>query len=372
MKRYLVLGVGRQGRAIIDGLRKLEPDALIIGADRSDVVRKEAVLGADDILQEPFVARLLGRGQEPWDCVISALPYSLNEDVGKATILAGLRWVDLGGHVQTTDSLTSYALTKAKAPIATDIGLAPGLLNILTWQWIKQHRNGTPFRVSMYCGGLPVPQPNNYWDYYLTFDPNGLVNEYYNDIERLKDGRLVTTKECLQPLESSPILSWNSQFAFEMGATSGGAPASFLSALANAGILDAHYQTLRYPGHFVKALDRRQEIHNEHPGDPLGNHRNLVRLFAEECTAEEPFEDRVFLGATLHDGSGQITHRQEIHATENFTAMQIATAYPTAAVAMLMAHGHLDGNKVVQYQDIAGARFQSMINYLDILKAPTP
>ena len=69
------------------------------------------------------------------DVVINALFYTFNEKVARTAVEIGVHSIDLGGHIGgATDAVLSLA-EKAAAKgvtIIPDLGVAPGMINILT------------------------------------------------------------------------------------------------------------------------------------------------------------------------------------------------------------------------------------------------
>ena len=161
--KCLVLGVGRMGTAIAYAMDRLgfhvvgmdtNPEAANnipqkVNLEDGTTPRNEFFIvdGADDICKGI-------EGQEKPDVVISSLPYHQTEIVGKWCIDNGVRYCDLGGRVDVSESINDYAKEKATKPIMTDLGLAPGWVNILAEQGYSQI-NAQVDKIEMMVGGLP-------------------------------------------------------------------------------------------------------------------------------------------------------------------------------------------------------------------------
>ena len=135
--RYLVLGVGQQGRAIAFDLLR-DPASEVILADRDPDLLEEVCSWLDDprVEMEPLDAddrEVLEVVMEDVDVAISALPYRYNVGVTEAAITAGTHLLDLGGNndVVAAQLELDPAAREAGVLIVPDCGLAPGLSAIL-------------------------------------------------------------------------------------------------------------------------------------------------------------------------------------------------------------------------------------------------
>lgn len=348
-------GSGRQGRAIVNSLKILDPRCEIHSVDTADLTEEvEKREGVYHDCHYPIDAI----HSIPADVVISALPYPLNATLGRRAIEKGRRWVDLGGHTQTTSSLEKFAKESGRTPIATDQGLAPGLMNILAWKVLCEV--GPAHTLRLLCGGLPVQEPSNFLKYYITFSPIGLVNEYLNSIHGLLGGSITR----LANLSPTLPVRWEGR-TFEAFATSGGAPLAFLEEMKEAGVDTCVYETLRYRGHAaaIKFLSdsglRRDEI---------------ARAIQNACYfGGLELTDRIFLGIEAYRpgefSASTTTYRWEIRMVpDGMSAMQKGTGCTAAVVADLMASGALDQHKVVRYRNISALPdFYSKLTMLGVL-----
>src|SRR5699024_7875375 len=78
---------------------------------------------------------LLADYMREFDVIINALFYSFNETVAKTAIKVGVSSIDLGGHIgNVTDKVLSMndAAEKAGVTLIPDLGVAPGMINILS------------------------------------------------------------------------------------------------------------------------------------------------------------------------------------------------------------------------------------------------
>lgn len=361
MKKYLILGgAGRQGIAIATALKILDPDCEIHVVDQEDARGLIEGCHPPHSYVRTDLSPVDAVNDLPADVVVSALPYFLNEEVGTLAIENGLRWVDLGGHVQTTQALEKRTLAIGRRPIATDQGLAPGLANILAWK--ARDDVGVAHTIRILCGGLTPRTPFNFLKYYLTFNPMGLVNEYLNQIDVLIDGRISR----FAPLSPTTAVRWNER-VFEAFPTSGGAPLSFLEEMQDVGVATCIYETLRYKGH----AESIRFLHT------AGFTKEQI-ADAIEKTCSWPgleLEDRVFLGVDVFSPGGSFSspttaHRWEIKKPgAGLSAMQKGTGYTAAVVAAMMADGHFDQLRLVSYRDIASTPgFFARLKSLNVLE----
>jgi lysine 6-dehydrogenase len=126
----------------------------------------------------------------PVNALLSAVPYALNLDVARACIAAGAHMADLGGNTDVTWSELALdgAARAAGISIVPDCGLQPGMGNTLAVFAMQQMSD--PEDVRIYVGGLPL-EPRPPFDYLLTFNIEGLTNEYDLESIVLQDGRRV-------------------------------------------------------------------------------------------------------------------------------------------------------------------------------------
>ena len=116
-------------------------------------------------------------GAQKPDIVISSLPYHQTGEVAMWCIENGVRYCDLGGRVDVSEAINIYAKEKATAPVFTDLGLAPGWVNIVAEQGYKSIHAEVE-DVKMMVGGIPAIKTNPPLNYALTWSIDGLINEY--------------------------------------------------------------------------------------------------------------------------------------------------------------------------------------------------
>lgn len=174
------------------------------------------------------------------DAVISCLPFHLNLTVAEAAHAAEVHYFDLTEDVATTDRINELAAAGTDVVLAPQCGLAPGLIGIvgasLTRQFAEMHS------IELKVGALPQ-NPVGLLGYAFNWSPEGVVNEYLNDCEVVRDGvrKMVPAMSELERV----VIGGN---VLEAALTSGGLGTMCRTFEGQVHRLD--YKTLRYPGHF--------------------------------------------------------------------------------------------------------------------------
>ena len=373
-----ILGTGRMGTAITWAMKELGFDVVCVDADHTAGDRLNLLLGnhnfvfyrtnhlMDDI-HEIF-------GLEEPDVVISSLPYDQLLEPAKYCISQEYRYCDLGGRVDVSKDINEFAAKHATVPVMTDLGLAPGWVNILTEEGCRKVVNATD--VSMMVGGLPdyLQSTKNILRYFPTWSVAGLINEYRDDCQVLEDGEI----RIARGLEGHDRhIETQHLGALEAFYTSGGASHT-LKSMQDRGVQNCSYRTLRYPGHrdMVKFLIRKCKLDDA----------TLKRIFVKGTHTDDPTYDCVIMISEVKNSDTGLSWSREIlvksdhlQHISSFTAMQKATAFPIASVASLMAGGKMEGDKdqrrdyytqypkSLTYKDIPTELFNDNLKKLNIL-----
>tara|TARA_Y100000310_G_C20605796_1_gene775398 strand:- start:10 stop:1143 length:1134 start_codon:yes stop_codon:yes gene_type:complete len=375
MKNVTIIGVGKMGSAIawaMDrlGFRVMGVDSRAasaqvlngLGNQHSFRLVGRGFVSDYSSLDKLFTANIHSQIVAP-DVVISSLPYHQTEPLADYCIEHGLRYCDLGGRVDVSDRINKSAVEKATKPIMTDLGLAPGWVNILT-EWGCKEIRKSPEEVKMMVGGLPGIPDNPPLNYAVTWSVDGLINEYKDDCEVLVNGEIIKVPG-MEGLETVYIKKIDEEL--EAFYTSGGAShTTYL--MKERGIKNCSYKTLRYKGHgdAVKFLIRKCELDDD----------CLTPIFENGCASRHG--DIVIIKVEIK--AGEISWNKEILIPydDDFTAMQKGTAFPVSAIASLMAEGYFDGDKEqhrdywtkypknLSYKDIPFEEFNKKINLLGL------
>jgi saccharopine dehydrogenase (NAD+, L-lysine-forming) len=178
VERIAVLGLGNVGALIADMLRDRGFAVHGIDADPSKAVAEHVAML--DVTDSASLADLFGRV----DAVVSCLPYHLVARAATVAHQAGVHYFDL-----TEDIITSRLLRRlsetAKSVLMPHCGLAPGFVCVAGASLAA--RLDTVESIALRVGALPQT-PNNALGYAFNWSPAGVVNEYLNDCEQLREG----------------------------------------------------------------------------------------------------------------------------------------------------------------------------------------
>jgi lysine 6-dehydrogenase len=353
--RYLVFGAGQQGRAICFDLLT-DPDTEIVLADNDADALEDVVSWLDDprVDVEPIDASSHDEVQavmEDCDVAISALPFKFNLGLTQDAIAAKCHLIDLGGNnavVQQQLELSAEA-KEAGIIVIPDSGLAPGLAVYLAYDACERLSRVDTLKIRV--GGLPQ-KPQGELDYMLTFNVEGLLNEYSEPVLVVRDGDLMEV-EPLTDLESIKFPEpWGELEAFN---TSGGL--STLPQSLGHMIENMDYKTIRFPGHGEKMRSFydlglfSREIHKTDDGDEIIPREQLAEMIERTCTYPEADAVLLLVTATGMKNNVPIAVRTQIidrfDKENGITAMMRMTGYPVAIIAHLMANGKVEDRGVI-------------------------
>ncbi len=365
--RYVILGSGRQGVSAGYDLGKFgDAEEIVLydldpAAAENGAKRLNALLGSNVARGLPLNVRDRGQLKKALsgiDATVSAVPYGLNLLITETAIAAGSSLCDLGGHtdiVREQLKLDAEA-KKAGVTVTPDCGMGPGL-NISMAVYAMTFV-GEPEEVLIWDGGLPQ-NPTPPWNYHLTFNIDGLTNEYYGDAYFLRDGK-VTATPCLteiETLEFPPPLG-----RLEAAVTSGGlstAPWTFAGKLRR-----LENKTLRYSGHWQQFRAYRQLGLFEREPITVNGQPVVPRDFYHAL-----LEPKISLGAVRDicvirvlcngkTGGRKASCTLELIETYDertgFTAMEKLTGWHASMVAILSARGEIARGAVPVERAIAG------------------
>ena len=253
--RYAIVGTGRQGIAsAYDFGRFGEADEIILvdidqPAAEAAAARINGLIGGEaaravkaDATDTAGLEKIL----EGVDAFISGVHFPNNPALTRLAIGLGANMCDFGGNTDVVREQIKMdpAARKAGITVVPDCGMGPGLnisLAVYAMELLDEPREAL-----IWDGGLPQ-NPRPPWNYAMTFNIEGLTNEYYGSAYFLKDGK-VTEFKALSGYERvdfpEPIGS------LEAFVTSGGlstSPWTFEGRIER-----LENRTLRYPGHLEK------------------------------------------------------------------------------------------------------------------------
>lgn len=346
-----ILGAGIQAHAILDDfLRFSGAESVGVADARSSQLERllawagsERVQGQElDVADEAAVARWL----EPYDAVISAVPYRYNLGLARAAVASGTHFTDLGGNNDVVDATLALDAEARAAGVrlVPDLGLAPGMVALLGADLVRSLEGRR--ELHMRVGGLPQT-PEYPLNYRLFFSVGGLTNEYLEPCRVLRGGELQVV----------PGLSELEQLSFpepigelEAFQTSGGT-STLIDSLAGE-VQELTYKTIRYPGHCAEVrLLRDLGFFDDEPvsanGRPVRPREVTERLF--ERHLGEEVADLVLVRITAEgerDGR-RVRIIEEIidrpDTERGLSAMQRTTGYPAAIITAMLGRGEVAG-----------------------------
>ena len=340
MRRLLVLGAGKIGGAIVD-LLGASGDWDVTVADQQQeflaLIPDDRARHALVDVADPVALATLAQGHE---YLISALPFFLNPTVARVSREVGAHYFDLTEDVATTRTVRDIA-EGASTAFVPQCGLAPGFISIAAHELAKKFDRLRDVR--MRVGALPQ-YPLDTLKYNLTWSTDGLINEYCNPCEAIRDGRLVE----MLPLEGLESFSLDG-VDYEAFNTSGGLGTLCETLDGKVDRLD--YKTVRYPGHrnVMKMLledlrlrDRRELLKDVLERSVPITHQDVVLIFVavsgwrDARLTQETYAKKVY----AHEVEGRL-----------MSAIQLTTASGICAMVDLHAKGQLPQTGFVRQEE---------------------
>ena len=340
MKKVVLVGGGKIGVAITELLSATgDYRVTVIDRDSSSLERmprKNVELRQRDIVD----ARDFAHELEGNDIVLSASPYSLTATIAEAAKRARVHYLDLTEDVESTRTIKRLA-EGASTAFIPQCGLAPGFISIVAYDLAKKFEKLRD--VQMRVGALPV-FPTNALKYNLTWSTDGLINEYCNPCESVRDG-VRAEVPALEELEAFSL----DGIAYEAFNTSGGL--GTLCDTLEGRVENLNYKTVRYPGHrdIIKMLVRDLR---------LGVRRDIMKDVLETAIPIT-YQDVVLIFVTV---SGWIEGRltQESYAKKIYSqtvgerlmsAIQITTASGICTMCDLLVQGKLPQRGFIRQEE---------------------
>ncbi len=353
--KYAVIGAGRQGTAAAYDMAKYgEADDVLI-ADRDIKIAQLASNRVNNLLGTKIaqakqinvkdVTKIIDL-LTTVDAFLSAVPYYYNLDISKAAIRAGANMCDLGGNtdiVKRQLKLNKQA-KDAGVSIVPDCGQVPGMGTTLMVH--AMNLLDKPREVYMWDGGLPQ-NPKPPFNYLLTFNIEGLTNEYAEPTYFLREGKLTE----IQPLEELEEIEFDPPVGLLEAFTTGGgtstAPWTFEGKLKT-------YQnkTVRYPGHFAQLRTFWDlGLFNLDPinisGSKIVPRKVLHALFEPKVTHPTEKDLVVIKVKVVGEKDDKVTEVwldliDFFDKTTGFTAMERTTGWDASIVAIMMAHDKIE------------------------------
>lgn len=348
--KVVVLGAGLMGKEAARDLLKSEAVEHVYLADLNvrqaeDFAEELMSLKLDvlwlDATNEEQLADVMGLG----DVVINALFYTFNETVARIAIKKGVHSIDLGGHIggATDKVLTLHGAAKEKGvTLIPDLGVAPGMINILTGYGASQL--DCVDTIKLYVGGIPVnPEPP--LNYHLVFSLEGVFDHYTKPSTIIRDGELKVIPS-LSEIESIHFERYGELEAFHTSGGTSTLPKSFSH------VQTLEYKTIRYKGHaekfqlFVDLGMLSPEENVTVKGHSI-KMREAMRSYLTPKLALGDKSDAVLLRVIVSGTKNKVKKTYEYNlitekdVTKNITAMARATASTISIVAQMIGTGKI-------------------------------
>jgi lysine 6-dehydrogenase len=349
----LVIGAGMMGGALAHDLARSRGVERVILADinleRAREVAQRIGGNVDpvelDTRSPDKVVEIMKRAS----VAVGATSYSHNVGLTEAAIRAGIHFCDLGGNMDVVDR--QLALEKpAKAAgvcIIPNCGLAPGLACVIAAQAAGRFTSVDEIHIRV--GGLPL-HPRPPLNYQLVFSPEGLINEYIEPAEVLRDGKLQSVVSMLDLEEIEFPAPFGKLEAFN---TSGGV--STLTRMFAGKVKQLDYKTIRYRGHcekFKLLLDLGFASSEPIMAGPT--FRTAREMFEEMLRRRLPANGpdvvltRVSIRGLIGKEKNTLAYEMVDYydEKEKMTSMMRTTAFPTSIIAQMAAAGTITARGV--------------------------
>ncbi len=349
---YAVLGAGRQGAAAAYDMARWGDAARVVLADYDLAVARQAAERVNDLIGRAVAEAVqldvtdldaVGRTLAGVDSFLSAVPYYYNLGIAKAAIEARAHMCDLGGHVgiaRQQHALDAQA-RRAGVSIIPNCGQVPGMgttLMVYAMELLDEVVD-----VLMWDGGIPQ-DPRPPFNYYLTFNIEGLTNEYAEQAIFIRDWK-VTEVDTMSELETiefpEPIGTLE---AFVAGGGTDTMPWTF-----EGQVRTLQNKTLRWPGNYAQLKAFYDlglwDLEPIQVGETGVIPRDVFHVLFEPKVTFPGDRDMVIVRVEAvgkKDGKDAKALVQVIDRYDDetdFTAMERCTGWSAAIVAEMMARG---------------------------------
>jgi len=348
---YIVLGSGRQTTASAYDLGRFGDAGRITLADADLARARSAADCVNRLLGRPLAqaialdvrdASAVRRALANHDVALSGVPYFFNLALTKIAISVGVSFCDLGGNTDIVRQ--QHALDADAKPagvrIVPDCGMGPGMgntLGVYAMSLLDQTEH-----VYLFDGGIPrEPQPP--WNYLLSFNVDGLTNEYHGGMTLLRGGQLVHVP-CFTELEMVDVPPIGTLEAFIVAGGVSTAPWTFQGKLKT-----YQLKILRYPGTFAQLkafsdLGLYEIDPVEVDGKPVIPRHLFHALYEPKVSAAVVDDVCIIRAHAVGVKNGRKTEAvveviDYYDSATGFTSMQRTTGWHLSIVASLIARG---------------------------------
>lgn len=338
MTAVAVLGSGIVGSAATWDLGRRGHEVVVADRDGEAASRAAALADATSVIVDAKDEDAVRRLFDGVELVISGVPYAWGESVARIAVETGTHYIDFGGNpaiVRRQLTLDSDAV-EAGVTIVPDCGLAPGMANVLATGVADALGEGPIDELRLRVGALPAI-PTGALGYQLAFNPAGLINEYAEPCEVLRDGAYAE----VEPLTGVEQVAWDPFGPLEAFHTAGGS--SSLPRMFAGRVDELDYKTLRYPGHaaaFRAMLEVGLFDETTQPGSQVAPRTVLLEALAAHLPMGG--DDVVLMRVWARRGEVVCGYEMADRNDDRFSALARTTAFPATALAHLILQGSFE------------------------------
>ncbi len=367
MSKIIVLGAGRVGRVIARDLAGDNNIDVTVSDNRSEYLQELAKrYGFKTICENLADVNAIKRVVADFDLVVGALPGAIGLQTMEAVISAKKPFVDISFMPEDPRCLDEAA-KQAGVPVLYDIGVAPGISNLLIARGVQELKPAKYVRYVV--GGLPIIRRLP-WEYEAPFSPRDVIEEYVRPA-RFKMGG----EEIVRPALSDPEV-------FDIpgvGSLEGFLTDGLRSLIDTIDCPNMEEKTLRYPGHAgrIKLLldagfldDRIVDFE----GSKINVREFTFKLLEPTWYQTEDSEEFTAMQILIiggADGKSQISwnllDRKDSERGE--TSMARTTGFPAAIAVRGFLDGTADLKPGVHPPEALGTNDTFVTNMLDELAA---
>jgi len=344
MTNVLLLGAGTIGRMIAMLLVRSSDYVVRVGDSDVEALRRlQLKLGVETVLLDASDEEQLKSAMAGTQAVLSALTFSLNPAIAKVALAQGISYFDLTEDVATTAAVRALGASAKPGQIfMPQCGLAPGFVGIVANHLAQKFDSVDSLLLRV--GALPE-FPTNSLKYNLTWSTDGLINEYCNPCDIIRESQ----RQESWALEGLEHLSIDG-VEYEAFSTSGGL--GTLCETYEGRLRELNYKTVRYIGHRDRMLFLLDELR-------LRERRPLLKEILENALPRTLQDVVVVFCTATGKRDGQMVQLwdarkvyHQTHGDEVWSAIQITTAAAICAVVDLHFKGSLPNAGFVRQEQV--------------------
>ena len=274
--------------------------------------------------------------------VVSALPYYLNAEIAKACRDTRTAYFDLTEDVEVTQYVKDLA-EDSEVIFMPQCGLAPGVINVIGNRLSKEFDE--VHSLGLKVGALPK-YPTNSLLYYLSWNTEGVVNEYIELCDTIYNGEPIKAIP-MEGLEHITIEGTE----YEAFNTSGGV--GTLCDSLHGVVENLTYKTIRYPGHRDKMRVLLDDLN-------LKTDRELLTSILNRAIPQTEDDVVVIFAEAIGIKNERLitkNYTKRIYGDYGFTAIQYATASGVVGMLNMLLDDKLPKEGFIRQEDIDSKEF---------------